>query len=137
MKNSLRLIPRLLLIWGLVLNAAFWQACSPGFLESDPANAPLTEGILTLEYEAEVLTWQEAGDPAKTSPLDKIHGMAHAVRSKVHAEVYEDGTSAWRIEKMEPQYNVKIPDQTPPDPTPQTKITRIDRTGNWYNTVRP
>ena len=108
------------------------QACNPDFMVSDPANAPLNEGVLTLKYEAEVVTWQEVGDAAKATPLDKIHGMAHAARSKVHAEVYEDGTSAWQIEKLEPEHNVNVPDQTPANPMPQTKITRIDRTGKGY-----
>lgn len=117
---------------GILSGIVLFEACSPDFLESDPVNAPMNEGVLSLDYEAEIITWQEVGDATEASFIDKIHGMAHAMRSKVQAEIYDDGSSAWRIEKLEPHHNVKVPDQTPPDPTPQTKVTRIDRNGKGY-----
>ena len=132
MKNSTRHKRYLRMVSITLIAVSLMQGCSPDFLEQNTADASFEEGVLTLDYEAEIVTWQEVGDAKKATFLDKIHGMAHASHSKVHAEVYEDGTSAWRIEKLEPKHNVKVPDQTPADPSPQTKLTRIDRSGKGY-----
>jgi hypothetical protein len=133
MENTrLRRYNRFTIPFNVAFVIAITQSCSPDFLDQNGVDAMFEEGTLTLDYEAEIVGWQETGDITKASIPDKIYGMAHAARSKVHAELYEDGTSAWRIEKLEPEHNVSVPDQTPPNPMPQTKITRIDRNGKGY-----
>jgi hypothetical protein len=54
-------------------------------------------GILELEYEAEVISHQELENPNSATELEKIGAVPTASRSKVSIQVYEDGTSEWRI----------------------------------------
>lgn len=86
-------------------------------------------GLLKIQFDAEVLKFQEVEDPTKMSGLQLITASPKALRSKIDIDVYEDGSSAWVIEKAAPKQQVEESHLTAPDPSPQTKITRIDRAG--------
>ncbi|MFN6090431.1 MAG: hypothetical protein ACK47E_16935 [Cyclobacteriaceae bacterium] len=112
---------------------AFFCSCS----KLETSNAPTATkvnvpGLLKISFDAEVLKFQEVQDPSKSSDLQLIGAAPKALRSKIDIDVYDDGSTAWAIEKQEPKHDVKEHHLTPPDPSPQTKTTRIDRTGHGF-----
>jgi hypothetical protein len=113
----------------ILLTAFLLYGCS--FADSLNANSEdlPTDGIIQLNFDAEVLAYQTLENAANATFLEKIAAQARASRSKVSVNVYDDGTAEWRMEKLEPKHDVKIVDKTPANTMPQTKITRIDRTG--------
>lgn len=125
-------LKRIGLLVALPLLLLSMQACQEFLTEGSLADATPEKGLISLRYEAEILTYQELGDAGKATALDKISAMAKAVRSKISVEIYEDGTSDWRLEKMTPKHDVRVNDQTPPNPMPQTKVTRLSRSGRGY-----
>lgn len=116
-----------------LLPVGLMSSCTTEFLnEGSPADAKPDKGLMSIGYEIENLTYQELGDAGKATAINKIRGMAKAVRSKINIEVYEDGTSDWRLEKLTPTHDVRVNDLTPTNPMPQTKVTRISRSGRGY-----
>lgn len=91
-----------------------------------------TPGLIKIQFDAEVISFQEVQDTKAATDLQLIGAAPKASRSKIDLDVYEDGTSAWVIEKLEPKHNVKQEHLTPPDPSPQMQTTRIDRSGMGY-----
>jgi hypothetical protein len=120
--------PRVLVF---LLIAFFLCYCSKPEISDSPVPATKVNvpGILKIQFDAEVLKFQQVEDPAKATGLQLIGAAPKAVRSKIDIDVYEDGSSAWVIEKVEPKHDVKEHHLTPPDPSPQTHLTRIDRSG--------
>ena len=87
---------------------------------------------MEVNFEAEVLSYEELVDPKSATVMEQINAMPHALRSNISIQIYEDGTSDWRIEKLTPKHDVTIKDLTPPNPNPVTKVTRINRYGMGY-----
>ncbi|QMW01476.1 hypothetical protein [Spirosoma foliorum] len=99
---------------------------------SQSANASPQKGAIELHYEAENVTYQELDKANASTAFDKIHAMANAHRSKIDLQIYEDGTSAWKMTKLTPKHDVKINDLTPVNPMPQTRTTQVDRSGMGF-----
>lgn len=122
-------------IWrvvSLLVVGSISQACNPDFLQSDAGKNTPNEGVLTMSYEAEMLTYQPLGGDGKAPTPDRIAAMAKSARTRISVEVYEDGTSDWTMETLAPKQNTLMRDLTPPDPSPQTKKTHILRDGMGY-----
>jgi hypothetical protein len=133
MKNKRQ--KRIIFAIPLLLFIVFMWACSEKFLNDDqkysPDEAP-PQGLMEINFEAEVLSYEELSNAKTASPLEQIASMPHALRSSISIQIYEDGTSDWRIEKLTPKHNVSIKDLTPPNTNPVTKVTRINRFGMGY-----
>ncbi len=118
----------------LILMMITW-ACNNNFLSDDqkysPDEAP-PSGLMEVNFEAEVLSYEELADAKSATIMEKINAMPHALRSKISIQIYDDGTSDWRIEKLKPKHDVIPKHLTPPNPDPQTKVTRINRMGMGY-----
>lgn len=118
----------------LLLMVCTW-ACSEKFLNDDqkysPDEAP-PQGLMEINFEAEVLSYEELLNPKTATPLEHIASMSHSLRSNISIQIYEDGTSDWRIEKLTPKHDVSIKDLTPLNSNPVTKVTRINRSGMGY-----
>lgn len=118
----------------LLILMMFTWACSEKFLNDDqkysPEEAP-PQGLMEINFEAEVLSYEEVDQKAATI-MEKINAMPHALRSNISIQIYEDGTSDWRIEKLIPKHDVAIKHETLANPDPQTKVTRINRSGMGY-----
>ena len=118
----------------LLLLMIFTLACSEKFLNGDekysPDEAP-PQGLMEVNFEAEVLSYEEV-DSKTATIMEKINAMPHALRSNISIQIYEDGTSDWRIEKLIPKHDVSVNHQTLANPDPQTKVTRINRFGMGY-----
>lgn len=132
MKNKRQ--KRIIFAIPLLLLMVFTWACSEKFLNDDqkysPDEAPL-QGLMEINFEAEVLSYEEV-DPKTATIMEKINAMPHALRSNISIQIYEDGTSDWRIEKLIPKHDVTVKHQTFANPDPQTKVTRINRSGMGY-----
>ena len=119
----------------LLLLMIFTWACSEKFLNGDqkysPDEAP-PQGLMEVNFEAEVLSYEELADPKSATVMEQINAMPHALRSNISIQIYEDGTSDWRIEKLTPKNDVTVKHLTPVNPDPQTKVTRINRFGMGY-----
>ena len=123
-----KLLPPRVLVFLLI--AFFLCYCSKPELSDtlivSKVNIP---GLLKIQFDAEVLKFQEVQDASKISVLQLIGAAPKALRSKIDIDVYEDGSTAWVIEKLEPRHDVKEHHLTPPDPSPQTQTTHIDKAG--------
>lgn len=132
MKNSTRHKRYLRMVSITLIAVSLTQGCSPDFLESDPGRSNPEEGVLTMSYEAEMLTYQPIGSDEKAPVIDRIGAMAKSARTRISVQIYEDGTSDWTMEKLTPKRNTLMKDLTPPNPMPQTQKTRILRSGTGY-----
>jgi hypothetical protein len=86
---------------------------------------------MEVNFEAEVLSYEEV-DSKTATVMEQINAMPHTLRSNISIQIYEDGTSDWRMEKLTPKHNVTVKHLTPANPDPQTKVTRINRFGMGY-----
>ena len=86
-------------------------------------------GIIELSYEVETLTVPFQQNLDKATSQEKIQAMPFSERSKIEMSIYDDGTTAWRMEKLKPKHDLSVEHETPPNDQPQTKITLIDRSG--------
>jgi hypothetical protein len=119
----------------VLLLCGLLTACNPdrsGINNPNDPNGSPSGGLASLSFEAENLTYRELADPKSANAFAKINAMARATRSQISVEIYEDGTSAWKMVKQDPKIDTKPRDLTPPDRTPQTRTTRIDRSGMGY-----
>ncbi len=132
MKNKRQ--KRIIFAIPLLVLMVFTWACSEKFLNDDqkysPDEAP-PQGLMEINFEAEVLSYEEV-DSKTATIMEKINAMPHALRSSIAIQIYEDGTSDWRIEKLIPKHDVSVNHQTLANPDPQTKVTRINRSGMGY-----
>ncbi len=132
MKNKRQ--KRIIFAIPLLLLIVFTWACSEKFLNDDqkysPNEAP-PQGLMEVNFEAEVLSYEEV-DSKTATVMEQINAMPHTLRSNISIQIYEDGTSDWRMEKLTPKHNVTVKHLTPANPDPQTKVTRINRFGMGY-----
>ena len=132
MKNKLQ--KRIFFAVPLLLLMIFTWACSEKFLNDDqkysPDEAP-PQGLMEINFEAEVLSYEEV-DAKTATIMEKINAMPHALKSSISIQIYDDGTSDWRIEKLTPKHDVTVKHQTLANPDAQTKVTRINRSGMGY-----
>ncbi len=121
-------------VLAFLLVAFMVSFCSKTELGDSPttANKVNLPGLAHVSFDAEVLNFQEVQDPSKASALQLIGAAPKAERSKIELDVYDDGSSSWMITKQEPKHDVAQHHLTPPDPSPQTYTTRIDRAGMGY-----
>ncbi len=131
MKN-VSIYQRRLCMVSLLLAGSALQACNPDFLQSDPGKNTPSDGVMSMSYEAEMLTYQPLGSNDKAPTPDRIAAMAKSARTRISVEIYEDGTSDWTMETLTPKQNTLMKDLSPPDPSPQTQKTRILRDGTGY-----
>ena len=111
------------------------QGCSQLKMNDDlvkSSYADPSKGAVEVHFEAENVTYQELGSDKQASAFDKIHAMPNAHRSKIDLQIYEDGTSDWKMTKLNPKHDVKINDLTPANPMPQTRTTHVDRSGMGF-----
>jgi hypothetical protein len=119
----------------LTLSLEVLQGCTPERLTDSAGKSPdanQSPGVVELHFEAENITFRELDKNLETNAFGKVHAMPKAIRSKIDLQIYEDGTSDWKIRKLDPKHNTKVLDLTPPNPMPQTRTTRIDRSGMGY-----
>ncbi len=105
------------------------SACQKEF-EVDNSHAEAQRsGIVDLSFEVETLTLPTLQNAEDATTQEKIQSIAFSERSKVQVNIYEDGTSAWRMEKQKPIHDLTVHHQTPPNNRPKVLTTSIDRTG--------
>jgi hypothetical protein len=108
-------------------------SCSKNELNDSPTSATksTSPGVARISFDAEAFKLSQLADSAKASAFEKTAAAPRADRQKIDIDIYEDGTSAWVMEKQQPKNDVKEHHLTPVDTTiRETQTTRIDRAGN-------
>ncbi len=108
-------------------------SCSKNELNNSPTSATKSTnpGIVRISFDAEAFKMSQLADPAKASAFEITAAAPRADRQKIDIDIYEDGTSAWVMEKQQPKNDVKEHHLTPIDSTiRETQTTQIDRAGN-------
>lgn len=89
-------------------------------------------GLFTLNFEVEHLLLPGSRNADNIPTYEQILSMPFADKNKINVTVYEDGTSAWRIEKTTPVIDLTVQHETPPGTEPKAVTTVIDRAGMGY-----
>lgn len=119
-------------VLAFLLVAFMVSFCSKTELGDSPTTSQQTNipGMLRISFDAESLKFQEISDGTEATELERISAAPRADRQKIDIDIYEDGTSAWVMEKQEPKHDVAEHHLTPVDSTiKETQTTKIDRSG--------
>jgi hypothetical protein len=116
----------------VLMTLLFAGACQqeePNLADPESVSAP---GVLELSYDVEHVLrpgLPESGNTDNVPSYEKVLSRPFSGKNNVHVSLYDDGTSAWRIEKAKPTIDLSIKHETPQGKEAKAVVTVIDRSG--------